>query len=608
MAERARRRPPRDIPERSVDAVFEISWEVCNKVGGIYTVITSKAARMVERYGNGYFLVGPARGHAAQEGFRPERPPAWLTPLLAGFEARGVGVEYGRWHSIAGAPQTLLIDASRFRETPANIKARLWEWYRINSLSAGADYDEPLRWAWAAGEALLGIERAGAWAHPVLHVHEWLAGGVLLLARREGSRAGLVFTTHATVLGRALAARGVDIYRDRARINPDRAASECGVPAKHELERATAISAHVFTTVSAMTAEEAASFLGRAPDLLLPNGLDIVAFPRITRAHRLHDLEKRHLFDFVNYYFHPYYPIPLHETLFYFIASRYEFHDKGIDILIRALGRLNEQLKERRTKRTVVAFFWIPAAVTAIRGDLRDLRDRYFALLEIFAREGIDLRNERNLFRFLRASKDRDLQRLGFASLKALREFRRSGTPPLSTHELAAPDPIIDGLRGAGLLNREEDRVKAVFYPVYLSPEDGLLNLGYHRSMQAAHLGVFPSFYEPWGYTPLESAALGVPAVTTDLSGFGRYVRDALPRGGDGLYILPRAGKTDGEAASALADILARFALLTHGGRRRAAGRARHTAELADWKYFARHYFAAHERAREAAGGVIRAS
>lgn len=579
------------------DFVFEVSWEVCNKVGGIYTVVSSKAARMIEWYGAGYCLIGPYTARAVGEGFEARKAPRWLEPLLVPLEARGISLHAGVWN-VKGHPSVILVNFDRYSGELNSVKARLWEWHRIDSLGSGRDYDEPLLWAWATGLTLRLVAEARSREHGVFHFHEWLSGAALLYLRHAEVRGGLVFTTHATVLGRALANRGVDIYRERMRIHVDEAAYEAGVHSMHQLEQATAAGADVFTTVSMMTAEEAKTFLGRVPDFILPNGLDIVTFPRIRTATRLHEFEKRGLVDFLRYYFFPYTWFPEEEVLLYFIASRYEFHDKGIDLFIRALGTLNDRLRTEKRKRTIVAFFWVPTSTGGVRSDVLELRDRYFRLVADFKKDGFDIRDERTFRRFFAEPGERDLRRLSFSSIKELRGFRRSGTPPLTTHDLmVSSSAILEGFRSAGLLNRARDHVKVVWYPVYLSPRDGLLNLGYHESMQGAHLGVFPSFYEPWGYTPLESAALGIPAITTDLAGFGRYLEDSRASRGDGIYLLRRSGRTDEEAGQELAELLYRFSSLTHGGRRRSAGAARRIAELADWKYFVRHYVRAHNAA-----------
>ncbi len=579
------------------DYVFEISWEVCNKVGGIYTVVSSKAARMVETYDN-YFAVGPYFEQKAHGEFYELPAPDILKPVFDSLKKEGITVRYGSW-MIPGKPATLLIDYSEFASRKNGIKGELWEGFKIDSLNTSYfDFDEPVIWAYAAGRLV--HEISGKLNRKVVaHAHEWLAGASLLYLKRDG-RIATVFTTHATVLGRALSSAGINLYESLNRINADEESYKKGVSSKHQMEKAAAQNADVFTTVSEITGLEAAHLLGRKPDLILPNGLDLKKFPTFEQASITHHRIKRKIKEFIAYYFFPYYGFRLDDTLIFFISGRYEFHDKGIDIFIAALGRLNEQLKREKSGKTIVTFFWIPANIRGIRPELLESKTFYEDIRETIDNE-MDNVKTRLIFSLVNETIATCGDLFGLETLqeveRKLVRFRKKGSPPLSTHDLHNEDrdDIISHFKSHNLLNREEDRVKVVFYPVYVSGNDRLLDISYYESIQGSHLGVFPSCYEPWGYTPLEAGALGVASVTTDLAGFGRYIQKKQKNAG--IFVIKRHNRTDSEAEEELASVLYRFAKFSVDERVKNKIEAVRLASHADWEHMVKNYIKAHELA-----------
>ncbi|PIZ49539.1 hypothetical protein COY28_06210, partial [Candidatus Woesearchaeota archaeon CG_4_10_14_0_2_um_filter_57_5] len=411
-----------------------------------------------------------------------------------------------------------------------------------------------------------------------------------------------VFTTHATVLGRSMASGGHDIYGNPP-TDPDKEAYARGCQSKHLTERRAAENAHVFTTVSEITSIEAGKMLQKPADIVLPNGLLNKNFPVMEEALLQHNRYKARIKEFISYYFFPYYTFDLDKTLILFLCGRYEYHDKGIDIFVNALGELNKRLKEAGSERTVVAFFWVPGNIRGIRPELLENRERYHDIAESVD-DNLSSIKTRILFNLIR--KHDDMHSIfpdtvsGELSHK-LRTFTRKGTPPLSTHNLfnEDTDEIMQGFKAAGLNNTEQDRVKAIFYSIYLTGTDGLLQTSYYESMLGSHLGVFPSYYEPWGYTPLEAGALGVPAVTTDLAGFGQYIKhlDRHDAGKRGIFILDRLGRTEQDVTAQLTRVLHDFVNLDREGRMRHKLEAKKLAALADWKVFAEHYLEAHNKA-----------
>ena len=590
--------------EAKAEQCFEVSWEVCNKVGGIFTVVQSKILQMQEYYGDNYFLVGPYFPKKAWGIFEERLAPEEWRSAFDRLKAEGIDVHFGSWIT-KGSPNVLLIDFTNFSAQKNDIKRKLWDWFKIDSLSTEwYDFDEPVVWAYAVGRLL---EELGDSKRSVAQFHEWLAGAGLLYLRHNKVNIGTVFTTHATTLGRSLAMQERDIYEQLERIDADAEAKKLGpsVWAKHLLEKQCAQNAHVFTTVSKITGIEAKHFLGKTPDVLLFNGLDMSKFPSFEEASLKHKLFKNRIKQFLMYYFFPYYSFDIDNTLIYFLAGRYEFHDKGVDVFIKALGRLNDQLKKEKCDKTVVAFFWIPGNVKSIRPELLESRSYFDDVKDSVDDVHEDVHNR--LLYMLLANKDVSKEALlgddFLQDLKPkLKRMSRQGLPPVSTHFLFDEDKdlIMKALISVGLDNAEDDNVKVVFYPIYLSGADGLLDTSYYESMQGSHLGVFPSYYEPWGYTPLEAAALGVSSLTTDLSGFGQYICEECELGKyPGVFVLPRFKKSTEEIVSALTDMMSKFAHFSKKERIENKIVAQKIAAAADWKLFIKNYIDAHNKAVE---------
>lgn len=584
------------------DFLFEVSWEVANKVGGIHTVITSKAREMVLEYGSGYFLIGPYFKDKLSGQFEPLVIPAYFKKAFADVEKEGVRVHFGKW-LIDGEPFLILLEFDGVKPFTNDIKRELWDLYQVDSLGAGIDFDEPVAWGYAVGKVIKHIADALSDKKILGHFHEWLAGSALAYLAKEKVRIATVFTTHATVLGRSLANRGVDFYSQFDRINPDAEARTNFVQYKHQLEKTAAHLATVFTTVSEITSMEAKYFLGKPADIILPNGLDIEKFPTIEEINRKHNIQRNRIRKFLMYYFFPYYSFDISQTLIFYTAARYEFHNKGIDVYIKALAAVNEKLKAEKSKKTVVSFFWVPTKVNGISKKLTKFREVFGDIQNSL--EEVEEEMEDAILYSLISQKDIKVSELFdksmILSLKSkIREMKSEDSlPPLTTHDISdQEDQIIRALAQSGLTNKEEDRVKVIFYPIYSSGSDGLLNLEFYESIQGSHFGVFPSFYEPWGYTPLESAALGVASVTTDLSGFGQFFKNDVA-GVDfpGVHIIERFGKNDSQVVDALTEVLYRYSLFNRRDRVKNKIAAYTLASRADWSIFIKKYFTAHTKA-----------
>jgi glycogen synthase len=405
-------------------------------------------------------------------------------------------------------------------------------------------------------------------------------------------------------LGRSMAYNGRDFYSGIEKIDPQKEAYNYHVQAKHLLERAAALECTVFTTVSEITGVECQYFLGRIPDVFLPNGLDVGGYLSFEEAAIKHRFQRGRIREFVFYNFFPHYTFDFNNTLFYFMMARYEYHAKGIDAFIEALGALNTRLKDEKSRKTVVAFLWIPAKTKGINAELSENRGNYFDVKE-FVEENSGGLVESFLYSLVagRDLKDTDVfYDEPYRELeRRLKKLHRAGLPLICTHDLEyRDDAILKGLAAAGLGNKKDDRVKVIFYPAYLSGTDKLLNSNVREAIQGCHLGVFPSYYEPWGYTPLESAAEGVPAITSDLSGVGRFIIK-LPRDKDcpGIFVVDNFGKSQGEVASQLGNMLYDYATMSRQDRVKNKINARELVNYCDWENLAENYVVAHNKALE---------
>lgn len=587
------------------DFLFEISWEACNKVGGIYAVLQSKAARMVEHYGETYMLLGPFFNSEKLKGEFEETaaPEEWKADSLA-LANEGIKLHWGEW-LIEGYPRVCLIDVAEFLRETNGIKQKLWEYYQIDSLNAPDDFNHPIVWGWACGKALEIFASKLKDKKIVAHIHEWLAAGALLYVASAKVNIKTVFTTHATVMGRTIAEQGLPLYEHISDIDTLKEAYRYGVAAKHLTEKSAAKYANALTTVSEITAREVEHFLERKPDIILPNGLDLKKYPTMEEIAVKHHTYRERMREFLLYYFLPYYEIDIPNTLFYFISGRYEMENKGIDVFIKALGKVNNSLKKEKKSKTIITFLFIPTGVGGINGEIIENREHFNDIKRIFD-EAHDTTSGNLLYGVIAGKELGSEFLLGKEQSHALemkiKKLKKTGAPPTHTHDLMnRNDRILNLLREVSLVNQVADRVKVIYYPVYISGGDGLLNLDYEQVIMGSHFGIFPSSYEPWGYTPLETAALGVASLTTDMAGFGEFIgniedketRDELK----GIYVLERYKKSEDEVIQKLADIMIDYAKLSREERVENKLRARRLSEYADWRELIQYYFDAHKKA-----------
>jgi len=583
--------------------IFEICWEACNKIGGIYTVIASKAVKMKELFQDNYFIIGPYFMDKAKGEFQETVPPAEVKSVLIDLGREGINCHWGKW-LIRGEPTTLLIDFHDYFSRLNDIKGQLWEKFKIDSLNSSFDFDEPVLWAWCVGEVIDRLKDVFKNKQIIAHSHEWLSGSALLYLKEKEPQIKKVFTTHATVLGRSLAAVNYPLYEAIETIDVNKKAYELNVAAKHQLERAIAQNTDILTTVSEITDLEVEHFLGRKSDILLPNGLNLdknLTFEDISVAHRL---QRDRMREFLLYYFFPYYSFDLRESLFYFISGRYEFHNKGIDIFIDALADLNRRLKEQGDRaKTIIVFFLVPTVIRGINLKIREAREVFTDVEQTLEESRVT--TESNLLYNIMAEaplstevlfEEDTLRKL---KRKLLRLKQSSGLPPICAHDLVeSNNDLLKRLQEKDLINKPDDKVKVVFYPAYLTGSDGLLNISYDECVQGSHLGVFPSYYEPWGYTPLETAAFGVATVTTDLAGFGRFMKPFLEKKRfPGIFLMERYKKTYEESIKQLSDILYQYTFFSYYERVQNKINASDLAQKASWDNLIKYYEEAYSKA-----------
>jgi glycogen(starch) synthase len=591
-----------EVIKANADSLFEVSFEVCNKVGGIYTVVKSKATKMLDYYGQNYFLIGPYFAQKALGEFSEEVPKDFCRGPFEELKKEGIICHYGRWN-IEGNPNVILVDFEGFKHKINDIKKEFWENYQIDSLRAANDYDEPVTWSYAAGKLIEKLSNVLQNKKIVVHFHEWLSGAGLLYLKKNKVKVGTVFTTHATVLGRTLASSNIDLYNVWDKIDTDKEVYKYSVESKHQIEKQSAINTNIFSTVSEITSMEAEHLLGRKADIILVNGLDIEKFPTFEEIAIKHRIQRSKIREFLLYYFFPHYTFDIKETLFYFIAGRYEFRDKGIDIFIKALGKLNKKMKAKQEK-TIIVFIWVPANIRNIKPELLENRTHYQDIKDALE----DVKDDMNKNILYNIISNKKILKNSLFDKNFLLEmkrktnrFKKKGNPPLSTHDFYEDnDAIIKALKESNLNNNKDDPVKVIYYPIYLSGADGLLNLNYYEAMEGSHLGIFPSYYEPWGYTPLEAGALGVSSVTTDLAGFGRFFcNEYKQEKNPGIFVLKRFEKSDEDVINQLVKVMFDFSNLSKHDRIANKMQARKIASTADWKIFVKNYIKAHNMALE---------
>ena len=534
------------------DYIFESSWEVCNKVGGIYTVLSTRAKTMQEAFPDKVFFIGPD--------FWKDKTNPLFTPdddtLKAWKEHAekrdGLKIRIGRWN-IPGHPIAILVDFSQYYEQKNDIYTQVWLDFQVDSLHAYGDYDEASMFSYAAGKVVESFYRFNLKKTDkvIYQAHEWMTGLGALYIKKNVPEIATIFTTHATSIGRSIAGNGKPLYDYLFAYNGDQMARELNMESKHSIEKQTAHNVDCFTTVSDITNNECKELLDKPADVILKNGFeddfvpkgdDFAVKRKEARAAMLNLANKLLGTDLDD------------DTLIVGTSGRYEFKNKGINVYLEALNRLT---RDKNLKKEVLAFINVPGWVGEAREDLKE----------------------------------------------RMQSNERFDTPlhvPFVTHWLhnMSHDQVLDMLKYLNMSNSVDTKVKVIFVPCYLDGNDGLFNMPYYDLMIGNDLTVYASYYEPWGYTPLESVAFHVPTITTDLAGFGLWVNSELGHYGnlaDGVKVIHRTDYNYSEVADTIKDTISEFSDLDVKEIEAIREKASNIAEKALWKHFIRHYYEAYD-------------
>ena len=481
--------------KRTPDYIFEASWEVCNKVGGIYTVLSTRANTLQTAFRDKLFFIGPDVWQGKDNPLFIESDNLCAAWKEHACEKDNLSVRVGRWN-IPGNPIVILVDFQSFFAEKNEIYTEMWNRFQVDSLHAYGDYDEASMFSYAAGKVVESFYRYNLTENDkaVYQAHEWMTGLGALYLQTAVPEIATIFTTHATSIGRSIAGNNKPLYDYLFAYNGDQMAGELNMQSKHSIEKQTAHYVDCFTTVSEITNNECKELLDKAADVVLMNGFED---------------------DFV------------------------------------------WQDDDYRIKREdVLAFVNVPGWV----GDPRE-----------------------------------DLQ----ARLKSKDKFDTPLEVPFITHWLhnMTHDQVLDMLKYLGMSNHPEDKVKVIFVPCYLNGRDGILNKDYYDLLLGQDLSVYPSYYEPWGYTPLESVAFRVPTITTDLAGFGLWVKSLKKQNGidGGVEVLHRSDYNYSEVADGIKDTVSLFSAKTENEVKEIRKHAAEIAEKALWKHFIKYYYEAYD-------------
>ncbi len=589
--------------------LVETSWEVCNQVGGIYTVIRSKIPVMSTQWEDRYCLLGPLVDRDVSGEFDPIDD---LTDpygrAVKKMRDKGYEVMYGTW-LVTGRPKTILLRISDMADKHEEIRERLEADHGVNIYHDDELQNQVISFAELTTIflGLLAREMAGIKKPLITQFHEWMSSLPILDIKKSKLPIKTVFTTHATALGRYIAMNDEHFYSSLNKYQWKEQAEHYHILPIAQIERFCANKCHILTTVSDVTADECKVFLGKEPDVITPNGLNIQRFVAYHEVQNLHQAYKMEIHEFVMGHFFHSFPVDLNNVLYFFTSGRYEFKNKGYDLTLRALTILNTMMKRARMEQTVVMFFitkrpfWsINPVVMQSRGVMEEIRNTCSEIEKQLGRRlFVAAASEKENFKLPNLNKLVD-DHLSLKYRRILQSWKTDSWPIVVTHNLKDDDgdEILQFLRNAPLVNNPKDKVKVVYHPDFIDSTNPLFGIDYDEFVRGCHLGIFPSFYEPWGYTPLECLARGVPAITSDYSGFGDYVGRYYPDHDQyGAYLIKRHKVNAETVAKDLAIKMFNFIQLSRRERMVQRNRAEDLAENFDWINLVRHYNTAYEKA-----------
>lgn len=533
------------------DYIFESSWEVCNKVGGIYTVLSTRAKTLQERLHDNLIFIGPDCWGDKECPYFTE-DSSLLVDWKNSLKNSTLNVKVGRWN-IPGNPIAVLVDFVPFFQFKNTIYSKMWEDYQVDSLHAYGDYDEASMFSFAAAKVVESYYNFYLTSEKkvVYHANEWMTGLGALYINKHLPQVGTIFTTHATSIGRSICGNNKPLYDYLFAYNGDQMAGELNMQSKHSIEKQTAFNVDCFTTVSDITANECKELMDKECDVVLPNGFEDNFVPKGSSFTAKRKAARKALLQVANCltgcYFND-------DTIIVSTSGRYEFRNKGIDVFVDSMNRLRY---DERLDKQIVAFVEVPGWVEGPR-----------ALLQ-----------------------------------ERLASGKTYDTPleyPQLTHYLHSvnDDNVMNMCARLGMWNRPEDKVKIIFMPCYLTGTDGILNLPYYDVVLANDLCVYPSYYEPWGYTPLEAVAFKVPCITTNLAGFGLWANTEFGKEGeieDGVKVIRRTDYNYNEVADEIKETIIKFSKMTDDEIKKVRARAGKLSKKALWSHFITYYEKAYD-------------
>jgi len=527
------------------DYIFETSWEVCNKVGGIYTVLSSKAKTMLEVYNGNVIFIGPDVWKNNESLWFIEDKKllsAWKKHAIA---IDGLKIRVGYWN-VPGKPIAILVDFDQFYAIKDSIYAEMWNKFGVDSLHGYGDYDESCMFAYSTGKVIESFYTYNKLdtKNVIAHFNEWMLGMGALYIKDRLPKIATVFTTHATSIGRSIAGNNKPLYNYLSAYNGDQMARELNMVAKHSIEKCAAQQVDCFTTVSDITAHECKQLLERAPEVT-PNGFEKDFVPVGREYSKKRNEARKKLISVAEKLFGT---TVDSDALLIATSGRYEYKNKGIDVFIDALGKLNHI---KQLEKDVIAFIMVPGWVDRPRADL----------------------------------------------MKRLNEDSVCTEPldnPYVTHQLhdMEHDLVLQQIKYLGLDQMTSDKVRVIFVPSYLNGTDGIFNMSYYDLLIGLDATVFPSYYEPWGYTPHESIAFAVPTITTTLAGFGLWMEKIGDERGmhDGAEVIRRDDYNFLEVSEEICNMIFELTTKSKEQAKKIKNLAAKRASLADWKHFFAYY------------------
>ena len=533
------------------DYIFESSWEVCNKVGGIYTVLSTRAKTLQEKFEDKIIFIGPDFWKEKESPYFREEPSLFAEWQWEAKE-QGLKVRVGRW-IVPGEPIAVLVDFTPYFEKKNEIYTWLWENYHVDSLHAYGDYDEASMFSYAAGLVVESFYNhfLSKKQKVVYHANEWMCGLGALYIKNKLPQIATIFTTHATSIGRSIAGNQKPLYDYLFAYNGDQMAEELNMQSKHSIEKQTAWHVDCFTTVSDITANECQELLDKPVDVVLPNGFDNSFVPKAASFAKKRKAARQKMLQVANALLGENLD---DDTIIVSTSGRYEFRNKGIDVFVEAMNRL---LRDRDLKKKVLAFIVVPSWVGEPRKDLQE-------------------------------------------RLESGKAYDTPLEVPQITHWLhnMGHDNVLNMMKFYDMHNRHEDNVKVIFLPDYLDGRDGIMNLTYYDVVLGNDLCIYPSYYEPWGYTPLEAVAFKVPCITTDLAGFGLWANKEFGHEGqlqDGVRVIHRTDYNYSEVADYIKDTVAQFSTMSKTEIDACRKAAETLSKKALWKEFIKYYYEAYD-------------